>query len=400
VSDWRSWARIGLWSYVDLDGLLQEENPEELAELRAALEDVVPVIPPDEAGVSLLTERRRARVQDVAFLTKHAKQGDFVKAMRQVKARYANIRDPDMSPRVDQLLARAKERAGGDMAFQVEQLRYAALRLEEMDIQELEEMRPQHMERPWRAAVEQAHKSLTEAGIAFIGLRDTIVDIDVGTRKVTPAAADPKEWRGLTKRELLKRLQADGVSRVSLLELTAIECPAAGSEVWHAACLLSLAEAADLEMSHLAASPNDQAAGPPEDVADPPGDEVADPSEDAEPWSDDEVLAKVQEVAALALELGRHFHALDASWLEQPAAKHFAVTAAREKAAAARRGVTEQTSRVLVAMDAELAAMNRPNVSQAARFVAKKGIGRSAEANRALYYAHRRSDSQKVVRRL
>ena len=114
MSDWRSWVRIGLWSHLDLDGLLQDETPQELTELRSALECVVPLIPADQAGVSLLTEPRRARVGDVLFLTKHVQQGDYVQAMRRVKSRYADVKDPDMSPRVDQLLARSKERAGGE----------------------------------------------------------------------------------------------------------------------------------------------------------------------------------------------------------------------------------------------------------------------------------------------
>ena len=123
MTNWRRWAKHGLWSFVEID---PHDDPEEqeLGELREVLEAVVPMIPSDFADQGLLAPPRRARQSDVAFIRKHVDEGNYELDMCGIRNKYSGFPRP---PEIAQRLTCAAVRRRGDFELMVYELRYAAL---------------------------------------------------------------------------------------------------------------------------------------------------------------------------------------------------------------------------------------------------------------------------------
>ena len=263
MDDWRPWARAGLWSQVDLVRVLMDGDPKEITGLRDALRLVVPVLPPEEAGTSLLTPERRAVPSDTDFLRKHVEEGNYCRAMLQLQGTLAPAQEADAERHVEQVQRRLEERVGSEFELQARELRHASAHLEELELCKAEEERQRLMVEQWERVDRSAVEKLAEECIGYCGLDETYVEVDVQKRQVRSARELGES--GDTGGDAGEQRPKASSRPMSLRNLTTPDSPIAHSKVWHAASLLCLAEALRRELDISATCP-----------------------EDVEPWSDDE----------------------------------------------------------------------------------------------------------------
>ena len=95
MTHWKSWAKAGMWSYVDPFAILAGEDIEESNQARFLFELAVPKIPAELAGEGPLSTERRALVSDEVFLARFVDKGEYTKVMRKIRDALADQPNPE-----------------------------------------------------------------------------------------------------------------------------------------------------------------------------------------------------------------------------------------------------------------------------------------------------------------